>query len=611
VPYTNWQLIRRLLGLAWRYRRRSILVLVQQALLVGLALATLGLTGLGIDVLRHSVDPTSAAPHWPLGLQPPSTFSPIACIVALAAAMLALSAVHALLRYVASMSAGQLVQDVVVDLRSQVYDKLQRLSFRFFDANRTGSIINRVAGDVQSVRMFVDGVVVQTLSVLLCLAVYLYYMLRLHAGLTLAALATTPLLWLAAVVFSRCVRPAYQRSSELTDDLVLNLSETVQGIQVIKGFAREEEQIARFGAANRAIETQKETIFWRISLFQPLMGLLTQVNMIVLLGYGGWLVIDGRLPLGEGLFVFANLLQQFANQIGQITNITNSIQASLTGAQRIFEILDAPIEISNRTDARRLPKTAGRLAFEGVSFAYAGEETVLNQIDLTIEPGQVVAVVGATGSGKSTLLSLVPRFYDPTAGRLLVDGHDARNVDLNDLRRSIGIVFQETFLFSNTVAANIAFGHPEATKTQIERAAKLASAHTFIESLPQGYQSVVGEHGSNLSGGQRQRLALARALLLDPAILILDDATSAVDGDTEAEILAAIEQAMQGRTTLVTAHRLSTLRRADLIVVLDAGRIVQMGTHEELIRRPGPYYRAARLQMEDEGPSILLRQEVA
>ncbi len=611
MPYTNWQLIRRLLGLAWHYRRRSILVLVQQALLVALSLAILGLTGVGIDLLRHCVDPTSGPPHWPLGLQPPSRFSPMASVAALAAAMLGLSAVHAVLRYVASMSAGRLVQDIVVDLRSHVYDKLQRLSFRFFDANRTGSIINRVAGDVQAVRMFVDGVVVQTLSVLLCLAVYLYYMLRLHVGLTLAALATTPLLWLAGVVFSRRVRPAYQVSSELTDDLVLKLSETVQGIQVIKGFAREEEQIARFAATNSAIETQKETIFWRISLFQPLMGLLTQINMIVLLGYGGWLVIEGRLPLGEGLFVFANLLQQFANQVGQITNIANSIQASLTGAQRVFEILDAPIEIVSRAGAVRLPEVRGRLAFEGVSFAYASGEAVLKEIDLVIEPGRVVAIVGATGSGKSTLLSLVPRFYDPTAGRVLVDGHDARNVDLNGLRRSVGIVFQETFLFSNTVAANIAFGHPEATRAQIERAARLAAAHAFIESLPHGYETVVGEHGSNLSGGQRQRLALARALLLDPAILILDDATSAVDRDTEAEILAAIEQAMRGRTTLITAHRLSTLKRADLIVVLEAGRIVQMGTHDELIRRPGSYYGAARLQVEDETPAALFRQEVA
>jgi ABC-type multidrug transport system fused ATPase/permease subunit len=592
VPYSNWQLIRRLIGLAWRYRGGCVAVLAQQAMLVALSLAALGLTGVAIDALRHWVDPASGPPGWPLGLAPPPSLSPIQVTTLLAAAILALAVLHATLRYVASMSAGRLVQNIVVDLRSEVYDKLQRLSFRFFDTNRTGSIINRVTGDVQAVRMFVDGVVVQMLSVVMSLVVYLYYMLRLHVGLTLAALATTPLLWLAAVVFSRRVRPAYQRSSELTDDLVLKLSEAVQGIHVVKGFAREDDQIARFAAANRAVERQKEGIFWKISLFQPWMGLLTQVNMMVLLGYGGWLVIEGRLALGEGLFVFANLLQQFANQVGQITNITNSIQASLTGAQRVFEILDAPIEIVNAPRAVRLVNVRGRIEFDGVSFAYA-ENKVIEDIRLTIEPGQVVAVVGATGAGKSTLLSLVPRFYDPHAGRVRIDGHDLRAVDLHDLRRQIGIVFQESFLFSNTVAANIAFGNPHATQAEIERAARIASADTFIRSLPHGYDTVVGEHGSNLSGGQRQRLAIARAVLLDPAILLLDDATSAIDGDTEQEILESIEGAMRGRTTLIATHRLSALRRANLVVVLDKGRIVERGTPDELLRQPGPHYRAA------------------
>ena len=597
---TQLALIRRLLAIGWKYRAGSLAVLAQQALLVALLLSGLGLTGLGIDVIRHALDPVSAAPRWPLGIAPPGNWTPLAVTGAIAAGILLVAALHAAAKYAAALTAGRLVQRIVVDLRSEVYEKLQRLSFRFYDANRSGSIINRVAGDVQAVRMFVDGVVIQVLSVALSLCVYLAYMFSVHVPLSLACLATTPLLWIGAVTFSRIVRPAYRRASDLGDDLVLNLSENVQGIHVVKGFAREQDEIEKFDRANRAVRDQKHGIFWRISLFQPIMGFLTQINMLVLLGYGGWLVIRGELRLGEGLFVFANLLQQFANQVGQITNIANSIQTSLIGAQRVFEVLDAKIEIIDAPDARPLAACRGEVRFEGVSFGYRADEPVLEDVSFTAMPGQRVAIVGQTGAGKSTLLSLIPRFYDPTSGRLTIDGHDARDLRLDDLRRQVGIVFQESFLFSNTVAANIAFGHPEATREQIERAARIAAAHDFVSKLPQGYDTVIGEYGSNLSGGQKQRLAIARALLLEPAILILDDATAAVDPETEQEIQTAMEQAMRGRTSFVTAHRLSTLRTADLVIVLDGGRIAQSGTHEELLQRPGHYRDAALAQIIDD-----------
>jgi ATP-binding cassette subfamily B protein len=597
---SNAVLIRRLLGLGWRYRAGCLKVVGQQVLLVALNLGGLGLTGLGIDVIRHRLDPASTPPHWPFGLAPPESWGAMTVVAAIACVILGVAAVHAGVRYVAALSAGRLIQDIVVQLRSDVYDKLQRLSFRFFDANKSGSIINRVAGDVQGVRMFVDGVMIQVLSVVLSLAVYLAYMFSVHAPLTLACLATTPLLWVGAVLFSRSVRPEYKRHSELVDHLILTLSENVQGAQVVKGFARQGDEIDKFAAANRAVREKKQGIFWRISLFQPVMGTLTQANMIVLLGYGGWLVARGELRLGEGLFVFANLLNQFASQVGQITNITNSIQASLTGAERVFEVLDAPVEVTSPPAPVRLGKTQGAVRFEQVEFGYQAGEPVLDGISFAAQPGQCVAIVGATGAGKSTLLSLIPRFYDATAGRVTVDGHDVRTLDLDDLRRSIGLVFQESFLFSNTVAANIAFGHPRATRDQIERAARVASAHEFITGLPQGYETVVGEHGCNLSGGQRQRLAIARAVLLEPAILILDDATAAIDPETEQEILEAMDGAMRGRTTFVTAHRMSTLRRADLVVVLERGRIAQVGTHDELLRAPGHYRDAALQQVVDD-----------
>jgi ATP-binding cassette subfamily B protein len=598
-PPSHWSLIRRLLGLGWRHRAGCLAVFAQQSALTVLALAQLGLTGLGIDFIRSRVAPDSGAAHWPFGWQPPADWPPLAVVGLVSATILVIAAIHALLRYWGAVTLSNLVQQIVIRLRTDVYNKLQRLSFRFFDANQSGSIINRVAGDVQAVRQFVDGVILQALTVVLSLAVYLAYMLSVHVPLTLACLATTPLLWIGAIIFSRSVRPEYFRNSELVDRLILTLSENVQGVQVVKGFGRQQQEIDKFVAANRAVMDQKKKIFWRLSMFQPIMGFLTQINMIVLLGYGGYLVITGELALGAGLFVFVNLLQQFANQVSQVTNIANSIQASLIGAQRVFEVLDAPLEVEAPAQPKPLTRVRGHVEIKAVNFSYHSNSPVLQNITFEARPGQCIALVGATGAGKSTLLSLIPRFYDATEGNVSIDGSDVRELDLDQLRRNVGLVFQESFLFSNTVAANIAFGHPEATREQIERAAKIAAADEFIQQLPQGYNTVIGEYGSNLSGGQRQRLAIARAILLEPPILILDDALAAVDPETEHEILAAMESAMRGRTTFVVAHRLSTLRRADLVLVLDHGRIVQSGRHEELMQQDGHYFEAASLQTSD------------
>ncbi|HWA97407.1 MAG TPA: ABC transporter ATP-binding protein [Pirellulales bacterium] len=589
-------LIKRLLGLGWRYRGACIVVVLQQFVLVALALGGLGLTGLAIDYIRWTVDRSGAAPRWPLGLAPPDNWSPMAVVASIAAAITAFAAAHAWARYRAAVSVADLTQRIVVQLRCDVYDKLQRLSFRFYDSNESGSIINRVTADAQAVRLFVDGVMIQVTVTVLTLAVYLTYMLSVHVPLTLACLATTPMLWYASVRFSRKVRPAYQRNRAAADRLVRSLSENVQGMHVVKSFNCQDREIGKFADANDRIAGGKFEIFRKQSIFQPTIGLLTQLNLLILLSYGGYLVFDDQLLLGEGLFVFANLLNQFATQVGQLANIANSIQSSITGAERVFEVLDAPQEVDSPPQPRAPARSAGRVRFEQVDFGYDPAKPVLRGIDFTIRPGQCVAVTGPTGAGKSTLASLLPRFYDPTAGRVLIDDIDARDWDLDQLRRSIGVVFQESFLFSHTVAANIAFGRPEATHEQIERAARLAAAHEFIVQLPDGYETIVGEHGCNLSGGQRQRLAIARALLLEPSILILDDASSAVDPETEHEMLEAMDRAMRGRTTLVIAHRMSTLRRADKVVVLDRGHVVQQGTHAELLGKPGYYRQAAELQ---------------
>ncbi|HUJ71298.1 MAG TPA: ABC transporter ATP-binding protein, partial [Verrucomicrobiae bacterium] len=554
--------------------------------------------GLGIDYVRFQVQPGANPPRWPFGFAPPATWTAMNVLEAIAAAMLLLALLRALLTYASTVAVAVLMERyIVVEMRASVYEKLQRLSFRFYDANETGSIINRVTGDSRAVANFVNNVLIQGIIMVLLLVTYVAFMLVVHAKLALACLATVPLLWVMAAAFSRAVQPGYARNRALVDRMILHVAEAAQGIQTIKGFAREREQFQIFEASNEAVRVQQRNIFWRVSLFVPGTGMLTLINITVLLAYGGHLVITGELALGTGMVVFAALLQQFSAQVLNITQIANTIQQSLVGARRVFEVLDAPVEIVSPADATPLPRANGAIRFENVSFGYNGtDDPELQDITFEARPGECIAILGPTGSGKTTLLSLIPRFYDPQRGRVLVDDTDVRHIDLEDLRRNVGLVFQESFLFSNTVAANIAFGHPTATRDEIEQAARIAAAHEFIITLPKGYDTLLGEGGKDLSGGQRQRLAIARALLLDPTILLLDDPTAAVDPETEKEILEAIENAMRGRTTFIVANRMSTLRRAHRILVLEDGRIVQAGTHDELMGREGAYRRTAELQ---------------
>ncbi len=601
---SNWALIRRLFGLAWRYRLKCVQVLLIQLVLLTMGIFGLSFTGVGIDYILHKLHPAAPGAAVPaisrFRIPLPDAWPPMAVLGMLAGMILVLALCRTVLNYVYTVQVNKLVQQhLVVDLRGEIYEKLQRLSFRFFDANTTGSIITRVTSDVQSVRMFVDQVLIQSVIMVISLVVYVVYMASLSPGLMLACLATTPLVWLLSAWFSREIQPRYAQNRLLVERLVQYLAESVQGVAVTKGFGREQENRATFEAANRRVLEQQYGIFWSVSLFSPAVGFLTRINTMVLLGYGGWLVVRGNLPLGAGLVVFAGLLDQFSGQVNNVATIVNSIQQSLIGARRVFEILDAPIEVLTPADPVRRPRLEGAVRFEGVGFNYGNSAPILRDLQLEVKPGECVAILGATGAGKSALMSLIPRFYDVTAGRILLDGIDVRRLHLDDLRRNIGLVFQESFLFSNTVAANIAFGHPEATPAQIEKAARIASAHDFIMRLPLGYQTVLGESGNSLSGGQRQRLAIARAVLLEPAILLLDDPTAAIDSSTEHEIFEALDRAIAGRTTFIVAHRLSTLRRADFIIVMERGRIVQRGTHEELIRIPGPYLHVANLQLVD------------
>jgi len=508
--------------------------------------------------------------------------------------------VRAALTYVYNMVTARLTQgEIVPALRAQLYAKLQRLSFTFFDLHGSNSIFNRVTGDVQNTRLFVDGVLLQGLNMILTLAAYAFFMWRIHPALTVACLSVSLPLWGLAHFYSARLRPGYLRNRELTDDMVLLFSESVRGMQTVKGFAAEAHQVRRFEAANDRVSSQQRKIFWDLSIFTPGTQLLSQLSLVILFAYGGWLYVQGKIALGGGLVVFAGLLQQFTGQVANISTIANSVQQSLAAARRVYEVLDTPLDVQSRPNAIKPVRLTGQISFENVTFGYHSGKPALAEISFGAKPGQVVGIFGLTGTGKSTLLGLIPRFYDPQNGRILADGKDLRDLDLDAYRRQIGIVYQESFLFSNTVAANIAFGHPHATLDQIERAARIAAAHEFIMDLPHGYETVLGESGVDLSGGQRQRLALARALLLQPPILILDDPTASVDARTENEIVSALREAMTGRTTFVVSSRLSLLRRADLVLVLENGRLTQLGTHQELVHQPGPYHETAVLQIMD------------
>ncbi len=601
--YSSAELVRRLLALAWQFRGDCLLSVMLSLALLLLALGGLQLLGIVIDVIRHSLDPVQRAPVYPLGWSAPVSWSALKIVTALSAAIIAQALLRALLTYQYNMVTARLTQGKIVpDLRDRLYDRLQHLSFRFFDVHGSSSIFNRVTGDVQNTRLFVDGVVLQGTNMLLTLAAYFAFMWRIHHGLTLACLSVTSGLWWVTHHYSAQLRPAYLRNRELYDDMVQVFTESVKGIQTVKGFAAEPHQTRRFEQANDKVSAQQKRIFLNLSIFTSLTQFLSQFSLVILFAYGGWLYVQGRIALGSGLVVFAGLLQQFNGQVANITTIANSVQQSFAAARRVFEVLDTPSEVQNSKSAVVPKRLQGHVRFEDVTFGYQDQIPVLRRISFETPPGQVIGIFGLTGAGKSTLLSLIPRFFDPQQGRIRVDGQDLRELDLDAYRRQIGIVYQESFLFSNTVSANIAFGSPRASQQQIEQAARVASAHEFILALPQGYATVLGESGVDLSGGQRQRLALARALLLQPPILILDDPTASVDPRTEHEIVSALRVAMKGRTTFVVSNRLSLLRRADLILVLEQGKLAASGTHSDLLARPGRYRETAALQFADLSP---------
>jgi ABC-type multidrug transport system fused ATPase/permease subunit len=479
-------------------------------------------------------------------------------------------------------------QRALQDLRIELFAHLQRLSIGFYSRNKTGVLISRITNDVQALDQLVTEGIATLFSSTLMLIGTAAILLVLDPGLALITFLTFPVLLAASVAFRLSSSGAYRLTREKIAGVTAYLQETLSGVRVVRAFGQEPRHKRRFAELNDEHRAANMTTVYLNAAYFPSVELLSAVATAAILLYGGNQVIDGALTIGV-LASFVFYLQSFFDPIQQLSQLYTTYQAGMAALDKIFELLDEEPDLADRPGAIELPRLRGEIEFEDVTFSYGGVDPALCSVDLHIPPGQTVALVGATGAGKSTLAKLVARFYDPDHGRVLVDGHDVRDVSEHSLRSQLGIVPQESFLFSGTIRENIDFGNPDATDEDVRQAALAVGAHDFIERLPDGYETEVGERGGQLSAGQRQLVAFARAAAADPRILILDEATSNVDVRTEAQIERGLRRLLAGRTALVIAHRLSTIRGAGRIVVLDRSRIVEQGTHEELLEADGAY----------------------
>ena len=498
--------------------------------------------------------------------------------------------------------AGRVSLAVEFDLRQRFYAHLQRLELGFFDSQQTGQLMSRATVDLQSIRFFLGYGLIFITQNILTIVLASAVMFVLDPWLALIALAPTPLVVYTASRYNRVSRPAVQEVQQRIAELTAEAEENVSGIRIVKAFAREEHQLMRFRRAVARVFDQSIYSTRLQAFFSPLLGFLPQLGIALVLLIGGRQVISGSLSLGA-FTAFYTYLAMLAGPMRMLGMAMGMAQRAIASGNRLFEILDREPRIESPPDAPPLPTGDGGVELRGVSLRYAadrdGHPAALSEIDLEVPAGRTVALVGPSGSGKSSLVALIARLYDPSEGAVLVDGADVRSVEVGSLRSEIAFVGDESFLFSASVGENIAYASPDATREEVEAAARRAQADGFIRELPDGYETMVGERGLTLSGGQRQRVAIARALLADPRILILDDATSSVDATTEAAIRNGLAEVMAGRTTFVIAHRLSTVSLADEVVVMDAGRIVDRGTHEELLEGCGFYREIAEHGLAD------------
>jgi ATP-binding cassette subfamily B protein len=552
----------RLLGFLRPYRWSLAVSIV---LAVGSQAAAVAIAFLTGDALGSAVGAQNRSQLWTIAL-----------------AILLVGAARALFMAGRRLISGRQALGVEYDLRDELYAKLLRLSFGFYDRHQTGQLMSRATVDLQAVRFFLGYGLIFLFQHILTVVGVTVVLFIVNWKLALAATAFTPVLVFLAFRYSQVSHPVLRDVQQRMADVATVAEENIVGVHVVKSFAQEESEAAKFGERTESLFRRSLDANRQRAVYVPLLSFLPLIAQATVLLYGGRMVASGELAL-DSFFAFNVLVLMLVMPLRMLGMWIGQAQRATASGERIFEVIDESEDVRDAAGAVVLPPGDGRVVFEDVGFAYAEGRPVLEGVDLEIEPGRTIALIGHTGSGKTTLASLVPRFYDVTAGRITIDGTDVRDMKVATLRRAIGIVAQDPFLFSATVRENIAFGAPGATDEDVLRAARLAQAHEFIEELPNGYDTMVGERGITLSGGQRQRIAIARALILDPRILVLDDATASVDATTEARIRLGLREAMKGRTTLIVAHRLSTIALADELVVLDRGRIVARGTQAELL----------------------------
>ena len=513
----------------------------------------------------------------------------------IAASIIAIFVVRGLFWYGQNYLMSYVGQSVIIDIRAAVFKKLQRLSVSFYDKNKTGTIMSYVTNDVNALQSAMVENTIEMITEGFILIGSVVAMIYLDWRLTLFTVCTFPVVLWFMEFFGKKIRKTGGRIQECTADITSVLQDSVASARVIKSFVREDYEVDRFDVENRANFRANMKNAQLMATLTPVVELVAAIGVTMIIWYGGNNVINGTITAGS-LVAFLTYAVNISNPIKRLTRVIGNIQKALAAAQRVFMIIDMPEEIAESRDAKQLPEVSGKVEFQNVSFAYDDKGNVITDLSFSVKPGEVIAIVGPSGAGKSTIANLLPRFYDVNKGDIKIDGHSVREVTLDSLREQVGIVPQETMLFNGSVYNNILYGRLDATKEEIEAAAKAANAHDFIMQLTDGYETKLGDRGVNLSGGQRQRIAIARAILKNPRILILDEATSALDTESERVVQEALDRLMVGRTSFVIAHRLSTVKNADKILVLEKGNLVESGTHDELLALDGLYAHLYKIQ---------------